>query len=68
MTHERVALPTPKFHTEAGAPEPEVNPEMIEAGVRTYWRHPAIEPSSAEARELVSDIYRAMVSARKACP
>ena len=57
-----------KPRAETGAPEIEIISEMIEAGARTYWRHPAIEPSSAETRELVSDIYRAMFSARKACP
>jgi hypothetical protein len=44
----------------------EVTPEMIEAGVRCYLRHPCSwEPSEEEMGLLVRDIFRAM--ACKAC-
>jgi hypothetical protein len=47
----------------AGAPEIEVTPEMIEAGVRALWASGAIEYPSVADRDLVTHLYRQMAAA-----
>ena len=49
---------------ETEAEEIEITPAMIEAGLGCYFGHPkADEPSCADARILLADIYRAMARA-----
>lgn len=48
----------------AGAPEVEVRPEMIEAGVAVLWDSGAVEHPTEVDRELVRKIYVAMMDAR----
>ncbi len=51
--------------TNAGAPEDEITPDMIEAGLRTYWQSGAAETPNASAdRELMRQIYLVMSHAR----
>ena len=50
--------------SEAGAPEIEVTPEMIEAGVRALWASGAIEYPSVADRDLVTHLYRQMAAAK----
>jgi hypothetical protein len=47
-----------------GAPEIEVTPLMVEAGVRTLWDSGAIEYPSAADRDLVLRIYHQMAAKR----
>jgi hypothetical protein len=52
----------------AGAPETEagVTPEMVESGVRLFWRHPySVKPSRSELGLLLREVFIAMVTARK---
>ena len=50
----------------AGAPEIEVTPAMIDAGVRKLYANMTDDPNPADAREAVRDIFTAMV--RSSCP
>lgn len=50
---------------DAGAPELEITPEMIEAGLRAYWESGAAEiPNASADRELIRRIYLAMSHVR----
>ena len=56
-----MAPPQPES-AEAGAPEIEVTPEMIESGLRVLWESGAIEtPMEDFDRSLVQKIFVAMV-------
>jgi hypothetical protein len=48
---------------DAGAPEIEVTPEMIKAAMAVYYRH---DPRSYDIDEILPDIFRAMIAAKKA--
>ncbi len=57
----------------SGAPEIEITPEMIEAGVQVLWQSGAVEnPIVALDRDLVGEIFLAMLqrrpSAASFCP
>ena len=45
---------------DAGAPETEITPEMIEVGVRKLWESGAVEHPTDADRELVRKVYLAM--------
>jgi hypothetical protein len=46
-----------------------VTPEMIEAGLQTYWESGAAEtPNAGADRELMRSIYQAMSQARSESP
>jgi hypothetical protein len=48
---------------DAGAPEDEITPEMIEAGTNMLWRSGAVEHPTELDRELIRKIYLAMRNA-----
>jgi len=48
---------------DAGAPEIEVTPAMIDAGADALWRSCAIEHPCEADREIVRSIFTAMLSA-----
>jgi hypothetical protein len=52
--------------SEAGAPEIEITPEMIEEGVRVLWESGAVENPNEDAdRSLVQKIFVAMAALRE---
>jgi hypothetical protein len=53
---------------EAGAPETEITPEMVEAGLEELWAHPITEPTEAEMRIAVTCVVRAALSSRPRSP
>lgn len=44
----------------------EVTPEMIEAGAEIAWRAPIMDPDDAVIRQMVIDVFLAMLRARPA--
>jgi hypothetical protein len=51
---------------EAGAPEIEVTPEMIEAGIDVLYKSGAVEHQMCDVdRELIQKIFLAMLHARR---
>ena len=46
----------------AGAPEIEITPEMIEAGVACFYRH---DPRIDDIEEILPDIFRTMIADSK---
>jgi hypothetical protein len=44
----------------------EVTPEMIKAGTDVAWRSPLMEPDETSVRQMVADIFRAMLQASPA--
>jgi hypothetical protein len=55
--------PRPRRRTKAGAPEIEITPEMIEAGVAEFGRY---DSRFGRPTEAVERIFMAMLSARTA--
>jgi hypothetical protein len=41
----------------------EITPKMAEAGADVAWRSPLMEPDEAGVRQMVADIFRAMLQA-----
>lgn len=54
-----MAASAPKS-AEAGAPEIEITPEMIEAGVNALWGTGAIEHPCEADRQIVEKVFNAM--------
>jgi hypothetical protein len=55
--------------SEAGAPEIEITPEMIEAGMSAYWReaNPGIEDGDkSDRRRILKAVFTAMAAASTA--
>lgn len=47
---------------DAGAPEIDVTPEMVEAGAKSFYAH---DPRQDDIEEILPDVFRAMVLASR---
>lgn len=47
--------------TELSREEIEITPEMIEAGTEVVWRAPIMDADDAAMRQMVADVFRAML-------
>ncbi len=52
----------------AGAPEPEITPEMIEAGLDALWATGAIEHPCGADEDVVRRVFNAMILAASCAP
>jgi hypothetical protein len=61
QTPKGSSIPAPSESGGAGAPEIEVTPEMIEAGVTVLWKSGAVETANLGAdQELVREMFLTM--------
>ena len=56
-----------KLLAESSAPEIEITPEMIEAGLGALFRFHISEPDDDEMREAVAAVFRSMIRVASEC-